>query len=63
MFSASAKFNLEKNYPEKNKGFMLWPLRVALSGKQTSPSPFEIANILGREKTIKRIQEAINKLK
>jgi len=59
MFSASEKFNLEKNYPEKNKGYMLWPLRVALSGKQSSPSPFEIADILGREKTIKRIKEAI----
>ncbi|MCX6718349.1 MAG: glutamate--tRNA ligase [Candidatus Staskawiczbacteria bacterium] len=62
LFLASEKFNLEKNYPEKNKGYMLWPLRVALSGKQSSPSPFEIANILGKEKTLKRIQEAIKLL-
>jgi glutamyl-tRNA synthetase len=62
MFEASVKFNLEKNYPEKNKGYLLWPLRVALSGKQSSPSPFEIASILGKEKTIKRIQEAIKLL-
>jgi len=59
LFSASEKFNLEKGYPEKNKGFMLWPLRAALSGKQSSPSPFEIADILGKEKTLKRIKEAI----
>lgn len=59
LMSASNKFNLDKGYPEKNKGYLLWPLRVALSGKQSSPSPFEIADILGREKTLKRIGEAI----
>ena len=62
LFSASEKFNLEKGYPEKNKGYLLWPLRVALSGKQFSPSPFEIADILGKEKTLKRIAEAIKML-
>jgi glutamyl-tRNA synthetase len=55
-------FNLEKNYPLKNKGFMLWPLRVALSGSKASPSPFEIAEILGREKTLQRIDQAIQML-
>jgi len=59
MLSAIDEFNKEKGYPEKNKGYLLWPLRVALSGKQTSPSPFEIANILGKEKTLKRIEDAI----
>jgi glutamyl/glutaminyl-tRNA synthetase len=62
MFAASEKFNKEKGYPEKGKGFMLWPLRVALSGKSSSPSPFEIADILGKEKTIKRIEDAIKML-
>lgn len=56
------KLNTEKNYPEKNKGYLLWPLRVALSGKEFSPSPFEIADILGQEKTIKKIQHAIKLL-
>ncbi|MDP2741137.1 MAG: glutamate--tRNA ligase, partial [bacterium] len=56
------KFNLEKGYPIQNKGFMLWPLRVALSGKQASAGPFEIAEILGKEKTLKRIKEAIELL-
>ncbi len=62
LFAGSEKFNAEKGYPEKNKGYLLWPLRVALSGKSTSPSPFEIADILGREKTLKRVEEAIKLL-
>lgn len=62
LFSAAEKFNLEKGYPEKNKGYLLWPLRVALSGKDSSPSPFEIADILGKEKTLKRIEEAAKML-
>jgi glutamyl-tRNA synthetase len=62
LFLASEKFNAENGYPEKNKGYLLWPLRVALSGKDFSPSPFEIADILGKEKTIKRIEDAIKML-
>ena len=62
LFSASEKFNSEKGFPVNNKGYLLWPLRVALSGKQMSPSPFEIALILGKEKTLKRIDEAILKI-
>ncbi len=54
------KFNAEKGYPEQNRGYLLWPLRVALSGRQASASPFEIADILGKEKTLKRISKAIN---
>lgn len=62
LFEESIKFNILKNYPEKNKGYLLWPLRVALSGKEFSPNPFEIADILGKEKTIKRIDHAIKLL-
>ncbi|MCX6719768.1 MAG: glutamate--tRNA ligase, partial [Candidatus Staskawiczbacteria bacterium] len=62
LFVASEKFNNEKSYPEKNKGYLLWPMRVALSGKEMSPSPFEIADILGKEKTLKRLEDAIKKL-
>jgi len=43
-------------------GDILWPMRVALSGLLSSPPPFEIAEILGKEKTIKRLKDAINKL-
>lgn len=45
-----------------NKGKLLWPLRAALSGQKTSPGPFEIAEVLGKEGSIKRIQQAINYL-
>jgi len=43
---------------QKNRGYLLWPFRVALTGKEASASPFEIAEILGKEKTLKRIKEA-----
>jgi glutamyl-tRNA synthetase len=62
LMAEAGEFNKQKGYPEKNRGFLLWPLRVALSGKQFSPGPFEIADILGREKTLLRIQLAIKKL-
>jgi len=44
-------------------GDMLWPMRVALSGLQNSPSPFEIAWVLGKKEILKRINQAQNKLK
>lgn len=40
-------------------GDVLWPLRVALSGRKNSPGPFEIAAVLQKEKTCTRIQAAI----
>jgi len=42
----------------KDKGFMLWPMRVALTGKKSSAGPFEVAEVLGKEKTIKRLESA-----
>lgn len=42
----------------KKRGNLLWPLRVALSGKSASAGPFEIAEILGKKKTLKRILDA-----
>ncbi len=47
---------------EFSNGSVLWPLRVSLSGQQNSPGPFEIAEVLGKEKTIERIKTAIAKL-
>ena len=41
-------------------GELLWPMRVSLSGLKNSPGPFEIAEVLGKEKTLKRINKAIN---
>jgi glutamyl/glutaminyl-tRNA synthetase len=48
---------------EPDRGYLLWPLRVALTGKEASAGPFEIAEILGKEKTIKRIKKAKELLK
>ncbi|MBI4138480.1 MAG: glutamate--tRNA ligase [Candidatus Wildermuthbacteria bacterium] len=45
-----------------DRGAMLWPLRVALTGKKGSPGPFEVAAILGKEKSIARVKSAIEKL-
>jgi len=41
---------------------VLWPLRVALSGKEKSPGPFEILEVLGKEEALTRITKAIGKL-
>jgi len=50
----------------KQQGFSnadtLWPMRVALSGAERSPSPFEIAEVLGQAKTIERLKIAVKKL-
>lgn len=44
------------------RGEVLWPLRVALSGKDKSPDPFTLVYILGRNESIKRITDAIGKI-
>lgn len=46
----------------EGKGNVLWPLRVALSGKEKSPDPFTIAGIIGKDETDKRITRAITSL-
>lgn len=46
----------------KKNGDYLWPLRVSLSGEKNSPSPFEIAAVLGREKSLERIEVAFTKI-
>lgn len=43
----------------RDKGSLLWPLRVALSGLKNSPPPFDIAEIVGKEKSLERIGRAI----
>jgi glutamyl-tRNA synthetase len=43
----------------KNRGELLWPLRVALTGKEKSPSPWEVAWVIGRNESIERINLAI----
>lgn len=48
---------------ELKNGEVLWPLRVALSGREASPSPFELLWVLGKNKAISRIQDAISLLR
>jgi len=45
-----------------SNGDIMWPMRVALSGQENSPGPFEIADVLGKEVSLKRISLAIKKL-
>ena len=44
-------------------GIVLWPLRVALSGKAFTPGGgIELANILGKDEVIARVKKGIEKL-
>ncbi len=45
------------------KGELLWPMRIALSGRAQSPDPFTIAYIIGRVETIARLTTACDKLR
>lgn len=51
------------NENQYSTGSVLWPMRVALSGQENSPGPFEIAGVLGKEETLNRLQLAIEKLR
>lgn len=55
--------NLMAYAEEKGKGNVLWPVRYALTGKEASPDPFTILEILGKEKSLKRLEKAIMVLK
>jgi len=48
---------------EVGKGEVLWPLRYALSGKEKSPDPFTLIDILGVEESKERIANALQMLK
>lgn len=41
-------------------GEFLWPFRIALANREGSAGPFEIAEALGKEETLKRIERAKN---
>ena len=45
-----------------DRGLVYWPLRVALTGRDKSPDPVDIAFVLGKEELLGRIDNAINKL-
>ncbi len=57
-----ALFQLIEQNQLKN-GFLLWPLRVALSGMPTTPGGgIELAAVLGREDTLARLRAALERL-
>jgi len=51
-----------KEMGQKN-GQVLWPLRIALSGLQFSPSPFEILDALGKGRGLERVRKSLEKKK
>ncbi|MDO5336000.1 MAG: glutamate--tRNA ligase [Eubacteriales bacterium] len=60
IYARLSAFVKEKGY--KN-GYVMWPLRTAVSGKQMTPAgATEIMEIIGKEETLKRVHAAIDKL-
>lgn len=47
---------------EGNRGTVLWPLRVAVSGQQSSPDPIDIMVVLGKKESLARVEAAVKKL-
>jgi glutamyl-tRNA synthetase len=41
---------------QKGRGDTLWPMRVALTGREYSPGPFDIASVIGKKDTLARLQ-------
>ena len=44
----------------KDRGALLWPLRAALTGREKSPSPWEVAWVLEKKESINRINKAVS---
>jgi len=41
-------------------GEYLWPLRACLTGEKASPSPFDVAEVLGKKESLARVTKAIS---
>ncbi len=60
LYQTISGFVAEKEY--KN-GYVLWPIRTAVSGKQMTPAgATEIMEVLGKEESLKRIKKGIELL-
>ena len=60
LFETLKAFATEKGY---KVGYVMWPLRTAVSGKQMTPAgATEIMEIIGKEETLRRVNAAIEKL-
>ena len=65
-FSNDALYQLLRQFAsdhEYKPGFVMWPVRTAVSGKQMTPGgATEIMEIIGKDETIARIEAAIEKI-
>lgn len=64
-FGNDALFGALKQYAENEKkiGYVMWPIRTAVSGKQNTPGgATEIMDVLGKEESLARIRMGIEKL-
>lgn len=65
-FSNDSLFELLKSFAAEHEyktGFVMWPLRTAVSGKAATPGgATELMSIIGKDETLKRIDAAIVKL-
>ena len=65
-FDNDSLYALLAEYVEKKgckTGFVMWPIRTAVSGKQMTPAgATEIMEVLGKEESLKRIRKGIEKL-
>jgi glutamyl/glutaminyl-tRNA synthetase len=57
--TSSISDEIMKLAEETGKGEVLWPLRYALSGREKSPDPFTLIDILGIKESKERIDKAI----
>ena len=66
VFDNDSLFELLKGFAAEHEyktGFVMWPLRTAVSGKAATPGgATELMSLLGKEETLKRIDAAIVKL-
>jgi glutamyl-tRNA synthetase len=46
----------------QGKSNVLWPMRVALTGKEKSPDPFTVSGLIGKNETLTRLHTAIEAL-
>ena len=65
-FSNDALYGVLSRYVEEKgvkTGFVMWPIRTAVSGKQMTPAgATEIMEVLGKEESLLRVKKAIEKL-
>ena len=60
LFETLKGFAGEKGY---KIGYVMWPLRTAVSGKQNTPGgATELMEVLGKEESLRRIKDGIEKL-